>query len=370
MIREIISVKIWSLTFERMINSSGRNLTNRKVLRHTVFWLILLLYYISSFWPLESDKVFLFEKMFTKVLVDMALTYLVIFLLVPKFLNKKRWLLFTLYGLFTVYLAYVAYTAIRCFYLVPKYPEVFEMRPPLVFEDRITNVFSFLNNLTGVILPTIILMVFGYYRRQKELISLKEQKKNSELEALKNQLNPHFLFNTLNNLYALAIKKSDQTPEVIAKLSEILDYILYRCNDDFVPIKNEVALLDNYIALEKIRYGSRLSIQFDHDIQDNVKIAPLLLLTFLENSFKHGVAEEVKEAQIHIDLKANDERTVFSIENSKPQLSTKVSAQARKPIGLVNIKKQLEILYSGNYQLDIENEDNKFTATLMIEVKQ
>ena len=155
----------------------------------------------------------------------MALTYLVIFLLVPKFLNKKRWGLFAFYGLVSVYLAFVAYTAIRCFYLVPKYPQVFEMRPPLNFGERITNIFTFLNNLTGVILPTIILMVFEYYRHQSELISLKEQKRTSELEALKNQLNPHFLFNTLNNLYALAIKKSDQTPEVIAKLSEILDEI-------------------------------------------------------------------------------------------------------------------------------------------------
>jgi two-component system, LytTR family, sensor kinase len=350
-----------------MRNSNTRNSTNRKVLGHTLFWLILLLYYISSFWPLESDKVFLFEKMFMKVLVDMALTYCVIFLLVPLYLNRKRWVLFTLYSLISVYLAYVAYQAVRCFYLVPKYPEVFQMRPPLVFEERITNVFIFLNNITGVILPTIILMLFEYYRHQKELISLKEQKRTSELEALKNQLNPHFLFNTLNNLYALAIKKSDQTPEVIAKLSEILDYILYRCNDDFVPIKNEVELLDNYIVLEKLRYGSRLSIQFEHDIQSNVRIAPLLLLAFLENAFKHGVAEEVKEAHISIHLKANIERIVFRIENSKPHIPANVSVEERQPIGLANIRKQLEILYSDHYKLEIEEGDDKFAATLTID---
>tara|TARA_R110000796_G_scaffold71409_4_gene162108 strand:- start:30872 stop:31933 length:1062 start_codon:yes stop_codon:yes gene_type:complete len=353
-----------------MRNSSLRIFTNRKILGHSLFWLILLLYYISSFWPLESDKLFLFEKMFTKVLVDMALTYFVIFLLVPVYLNRKRWVQFTLYSIGSVYLAYVAYQAIRCFYLVPRYPEVFGMRPPLDFEERITNVFTFLNNLTGVILPTIILMVFEYYRHQKELISLKEHKRTSELEALKNQLNPHFLFNTLNNLYALAIKKSDQTPEVIAKLSEILDYILYRCNDDFVPIKNEVALLDNYIALEKLRYGSRLSIQFDHDIQSNAKIAPLLLLTFLENAFKHGVAEEVKEAHIHIELKAIKERIVYRIENSKPQISANTSMEERQPIGLVNIRKQLEILYSDHYKLAIKEDEYKFVATLTLEVHQ
>ena len=308
--------------------------------------------------------------MFTKVLVDMALTYTVIFFLVPAYLNRKRWIQFTLYSLVAVYLAYVAYQSIRCFYLVPKYTEVFEMRPPLDFKERITNVFTFLNNITAVILPTIILMVFEYYRHQKELISLKEQKKTSELEALKNQLNPHFLFNTLNNLYALAIKKSDQTPEVIAKLSEILDYILYRCNDDFVPIKNEVTLLDNYIALEKLRYGSRLSIRFDKDIQNNARIAPLLLLTFLENAFKHGVAEEIKEAHIHIELKAIKEQIVFKIENSKPHLSANVLEKERQPIGLVNIRKQLEILYSDYYKLAIDEDEHKFVATLTLEVHQ
>ena len=146
--------------------------------------------------------------------------------------------------------------------------------------------------------PTVILTIFNYYKEQKEVANLLEKKKTNELDALKNQLNPHFLFNTLNNLYVLALKKSDKTPEVIAKLSEILDYILYRCKNAFVPLKNEINLLHNYIALEKVRYNKRVDVTFNESIENNVQIAPLLLLTFLENAFKHGVSQEINKAKI------------------------------------------------------------------------
>ena len=124
-----------------------------------------------------------------------------------------------------------------------------------------------------------------------------------ELKVLKNQLNPHFLFNTLNNLYALTLKKDDKAPEVIAKLSEILDFVLYRCNDDFVCMEKEIKLLENYISLEKLRYSeNRLAISFTKDIQENSKISPLILLTFVENAFKHGVINETEKAMIRYEF--------------------------------------------------------------------
>jgi sensor histidine kinase YesM len=253
---------------------------------------------------------------------------------------------------------------------VPNYPEVYRFRPPLILKDRITNVFTFLNNLSADVFPAIILLVFEYYRNQKEIYSLKEQKKTSELEALKNQLNPHFLFNTLNNLYILTLEKSDEAPEVINKLSEILDYILFRCKKKYVPLANEIELLNNYIALEKLRYGKRLNIRFEHHIIAEVSIAPLLLLTFVENAFKHGVSQEINQATITIKLKATKEQINFQIENTKPNLTNSSDHQpSRASLGLVNVQTQLDILYPKAHTLAINDNIHSFELFLNLEVR-
>ena len=206
-----------------------------------------------------------------------------------------------------------------------------------------------------------------FYKNQQKYLQLNEQKKTAELTALKHQLNPHFLFNTLNNIYALAIKKSDQTPEVIDKLSDILDYMLYRCNDTFVSLQKEIELIENYLSLEKVRYGKRVQISFEKEIQQDVKIAPLLLLTFIENAFKHGVSQELKEAFITIRIRTEKKQIIFFLENSKSK--TKVKKNTKYCIGLKNVKKQLDLLYLNNNFLDIENTKESYKVTLKLLAK-
>ena len=340
-------------------------LFNKKIRFHILFWTVILVYYTSSRWPFEPDKSFLLERSFLTVLIHLSLAYAIIFFLVPQLLYKKRKILFGICCLGAIYVAYILFEAIRCYYLLPKYSETFEFRPPLIFTDRITNIFAFLNNISSLIFPTIILMVFSYYRHQKEVYQLKEQKKTTELEALKNQLNPHFLFNTLNNLYVLALEKSDEAPEVIDRLSEILDYILFRCKEQLVPLTNEINLLNNYIALEKLRYGKRLNISFEYDGVDGVYIAPLLLLTFLENAFKHGVSQEIKEAHIKMKLSTINGNINFLIENSKPlSIDGKTIHQNRESLGLKNIKTQLHILYPKTHILIINDDKERFSVIL------
>jgi len=348
-----------------MIPALKHIIFSKKFRLHFLFWIVILAYYTSARWPFESDKSFLLEMSIITVLVHLGLAYLIIFILVPQLLYKKKKVLFGLCCLLSVYLAFISYESFRIYYLLPKYPEVFRLRPPLIFEERITNVFAFLNNISSLVFPTIILMVFEYYRHQKEVYSLKEQKKTSELEALKNQLNPHFLFNTLNNLYLLTLEKSEEAPEVINKLSEILDYILFRCKSQFVPLDNEIKLLNNYIALEKLRYGKRLNISFEHSGVTSVNIAPLLLLTFLENAFKHGVSQEIKEASVSIRLNATDENINFEIENTKPNLlNNDPKHQNRESLGLKNINTQLNILYPKTHILVINDDENYFSLSL------
>ena len=170
-------------------------------------------------------------------------------------------------------------------------------------------------------------------------------------------------------MYALALKKSDQTPEVIAKLSEILDYILYRCNENFVYLANEVTLLKNYIDLEKVRYGKRVIVEFDHEIQGDVKIAPLLLLTFLENAFKHGVSQEINVAKIKIELSEDDNGILFQIENTTSLHKANSHHKDRAAIGLQNINKQLDLLYPNNHTLAIDEQKEKYKVTLKLNAK-
>ncbi len=340
-------------------------LSNKKTRFHILFWVVIFFYYTSARWPFETDKLFLLEMTILTILIHFSLAYSIIFILVPQLLYKKKKILFGVCCLLSIYVAYILYEIIRIYYLAPNYPEVFRLRPPLILEERVTNIFAFLNNISSLIFPTVILMVFDYYRHQKEVYSLREQKKTSELEALKNQLNPHFLFNTLNNLYVLTLEKSDEAPEVINKLSEILDYILFRCKTEFVPLANEIKLLDNYIALEKLRYGKRLNISFEHSGVTEVNIAPLLLLTIVENAFKHGVSQEIKESSVIIKLKATDENINFHVENTKPVLIPKeTNHQNRESLGLINIKTQLSILYPKTHTLVINDAENSFALTL------
>jgi LytS/YehU family sensor histidine kinase len=194
-------------------------------------------------------------------------------------------------------------------------------------------------------------MAILFYRERQELLVLHEKKREAELNALKNQLNPHFLFNTLNSLYLLALKKSDKTVRVIENLSHILDYMLYRCDQKYVMLRDELLLINKYIELEQIRYGKRVSISFDESITGEEQIAPLLLLTFVENAFKHGVSEAIENAAITIQVENKGNKLFFELKNTKPDLQLEINE--RKSLGLSNIKKQLELLYPNKHQLNI-----------------
>ena len=150
---------------------------------------------------------------------------------------------------------------------------------------------------------------------------------------------------------------------MISKLSEILDYTLYGCKDEYVTLQEEVKLLQNYISLEQVRYSNRVHVNFHKDFDGSIKIAPLLLLTFLENAFKHGVSQEINSATIDIDLRTDANQINFFIRNTKP---TNNHLDSRESLGLKNIKKQLQLLYQNNYSLTIHNEKNTYSVTLKI----
>jgi two-component system LytT family sensor kinase len=203
--------------------------------------------------------------------------------------------------------------------------------------------------------------------KEHEKVLIKE-KLETELKFLKNQTNPHFLFNTLNNIYALARKKSDSTPDVVMKLSKILRFMLYESGRKFITIAEEVKLIEDYIDLERIRYNERLNISFQKDIDnDGQEVSPLLLLPFVENAFKHGVSETRFSSFVQIDLKLKDGRLAFTIANSKAEAIGE-QPQEKEKIGLCNIRRQLELMYN-EYNMEVDNGHSSFNVNLTINLK-
>jgi LytS/YehU family sensor histidine kinase len=188
------------------------------------------------------------------------------------------------------------------------------------------------------------------------------------LKYLKSQLNPHFLFNTLNNIYALAQKESIHTPEAILKLSKLMRFMLYEASKSDILLTEEIRMIEDYISLEKLRYTDRLSITFNHSIDNaNQRIAPLLLIHFVENAFKHGLSESRNEAFIKINISLTEGLLQASISNSKADKLTQEKNQGS--IGLDNIKRQLQLIYP-SHRLMIKDEATTFTVVLNLTLSQ
>ena len=194
-----------------------------------------------------------------------------------------------------------------------------------------------------------------------------KEKLTAELQLLKAQVHPHFLFNTLNNLYALTLRKSDGAPEMVLKLSGLLSYMLYECNATEVPLEKEIRMLENYVDLEKLRYGSRLdvSLNFTGDIRGKT-ITPLLLIPFVENAFKHGSSEQLEQAWISLDLAVEGNRMSFKLVNSKD--ANESPGGGAGGIGLVNVRKRLELIHANNYELKITPQEETFLVYLSLEL--
>lgn len=335
-------------------------------IRMLLFWCIMYLYLLSSYWFREPDKLYVCVYIFAKVFLQFLFSVYALKILIPKVLNKHKNVLFVVFVILGIYVIQFLYGVVHVYFFETVFSEVYAMRPPYHIINRMGSFVIFINNVTWVVFPSVILIALQYYRDQKDMIALKEQKKTTELNLLKHQLNPHFLFNTLNNLYVLALKKSDNTPEAIAKLSEILDYMLYQCKDTFVPIKKEIELLENYIGLEKIRYGKRVKLSFERVIENDTLIAPLLLLTFVENAFKHGISQELKTGVIELHITATPKEIVFRLKNSKPTVYDPNVLADKEAIGMQNTQKQLDLLYPNSYSLTIEDTDNQYCLLLKL----
>jgi two-component system, LytTR family, sensor kinase len=208
-----------------------------------------------------------------------------------------------------------------------------------------------------------IKLVRANIRQKENEKTIIKQKLETELRFLKSQTNPHFLFNTLNNIYALARKKSDDTADAVMKLSKLLRFMLYESGKPMIPVSDELKLIENYIELEKIRYSDRLKITYSSSIDDpSQPVAPLILLPFVENAFKHGASETRFNSFIDIDIKLQAGQLELAIENSKAEDPEKMNSEK---IGLGNVSRQLELMYP-THKLEIDNQPDSFKVSLKI----
>lgn len=228
--------------------------------------------------------------------------------------------------------------------------------------------------------PTLSLIILFYYgllivlgiswlvkqliNQIKFLLQLKSEKTSAELLHLKSQVNPHFFFNMLNNLYGLVGKDDKKAQDLILKLSDLMRYSIYEGQKDFVPISEEVEYLKNYIELNKMRYHKKIDIRFDAQIEGEYKVRPLLFILLLENAFKHGVEKLRDNAYVHINIIAHEEQVQFSVENNFD--SSEKENQEGKGIGLKNLKRRLQLAYPNEHDLSFFATGNVYKAQLKL----
>lgn len=203
---------------------------------------------------------------------------------------------------------------------------------------------------------------------QRDLLEKEKQRVQEELKALKAQINPHFFFNTLNSIYSMSLDKDERLPGTVLQLSELMRYFLYEAKEDLVPLAKEIQVLKDYIALQKIRSNEQLKVEAF--FEDNIKqqrIAPLLLITFLENAFKHGAKGETGTTFINLSIRLTNNLLNFSLENNKGTVDL-IEKTDHKGLGLENVKRRLELIYAGRYELSIQDKGNSFAVNLQIQL--
>lgn len=284
------------------------------------------------------------------------------FFLIRCFFDRKKYLEFSVYLILCLY----TISVINRFFIVYIAEPLFTSEDKDSLLDIFTDIPYLLLHYTfpiisGAFIFISVMFIIRYKDEKEHTVQLQKEKTELELQSLKSQLNPHFLFNTLNNIYSLSISHSDKTSQSISQLSDMLDYILYNGQKKWVRISDEMDIIKHYIALEKLRYpDERLKITMHIALPSTNTIPPLLYLTLVENTFKHGAGKNPETTEIKINLKTDQQYSVFSIENT----FTDHLKDHEKGIGLQNIERQLQYHYQGNFTFRVSNKNNIFKVEI------
>src|ERR1700748_644732 len=331
---------------------------NWQIFWHIVFWIGITSFFI--FLAYDNSKISMAELLVLFGLfnaVNIGLFYLNYLYLIPRFLDKKRYKYYT-----------IALVIAIIVFALGKYGLANIFKPYALMEHGKQTPFgsfmlgSCLTNIFYLFLSVALKFAVDWFLNERIQRDIENERLTAELAFLKSQINPHFLFNSLNSIYSLAYQKSDSTPDAILKLSEIMRYMLYESNDNKVDLSKELQYLQNYIDLQKIRFGNKAFVDFKITGEvGNQKIVPLLLIAFIENAFKHGVAND-PSSPIVLLINLDGTTLHFFMENKKHMMNRDTEGG----IGLNNVKRRLDLLYPGKYSLTIQDEPNIYTSELSL----
>ena len=333
-----------------------------RIIQHLAFWVLSFFVFLYLFKTgAKPEKIdYVYTILFQLTLLPAV--YINIELLLPTLGNRKR-ILFYLFSLvaLVIFFAWINYN-------------FFDNWSAKVFPDYFfISYFTFREIVLFFIVYIIITMLLKLSKSwflvswlQKELLEKEKQKTVVELKALKAQINPHFFFNTLNSIYSMALDKDDRLPGTVLQLSDLMRYFLYVSRDNFILLEKDLTVVKEYIALQKLRSNAQLDIEtkISGEISDQ-QIAPLLLITFLENAFKHGAKGSSGNTFIKLDIKVEKNKLNFTLENNKGIID-EVNTGDHNGLGLENVKRQLELLYPGKHLLNIKDEQDRFVVALQL----
>lgn len=351
------------------MNSKGKNILHKlhrfftqRIVYHILIWIAyLLLFSIFQSVSGSGSYWFYFSNELIKIAFYASGVYFNILYLIPNYLSNKKFLIYCALLLLTT----IILTPLQVFFLFIKAENFPEYQTTLVESQLWLFILTFL----VVSVSTIFKIVSDWVRHQRERKELQTESMQSELRFLRSQINPHFLFNTLNNLYGLSVLKSDKLPSLMLKLSDLLRYSLYETSSVLVPLEKEIQYLENYISLEKIRLEDKTDITFEvSGSVSSIKIAPMLLIVFVENAFKHlGVLSDEKSS-VSVKIIEDNDELFFRCENSidGSEIENHELEKGKSGIGLANVKKRLALLYLDKHQLKIEKTNTLYSINLKL----
>ncbi len=355
----------------------------RRITIHVIFWLIAFCYegvQTNTTLPFSTS---LFIPFTLRKIITIALVYyLLMYYAVPKLLLTRKWVSFIGY-LLLVYVFMRAGTYYTFYYLkindtVPegmnkmvnyytKFGFIAALYQPLMIYNLMLLHATLFYAILIKITKEFFISTFQKLNLEKENLKLEKENIQLELNFLKSQVNPHFFFNTFNNIYSLIVDKDEIAADIVVRLSGLMRYTLYESSSEKIPLKKELEFIRDYVFLEKIRHKDHVTIGLqEKGDPGNLEIPPLIMVTFIENAFKHGVNNTIEASWVTINIEIADGELLFKVDNSKPK--KRVKENVRGGIGIANAKRRLDMLYKDRHELKIKNDPLQYEVELQIQL--
>jgi len=332
---------------------------------HVFFWVGYFTFNIIRWGSYFDDYWYSLKSNLVEFPLHIILVYVNIYFLIPKFILTKKYKRYIFLFILSLGLVYVIRTELNYFLVTENiWPEAETTQQAFTFNHIIAVI---LGEVYVVAFASAIKLTFDWIYERKRSEELQKVQLRTELNFLKSQIQPHFFFNTLNNLYALTLEKSEVAPSVVLKLSDIMQYVLYDAKEPLISLFNEINYIQNYLDLERLRYGDKIesTTNISGDIED-IQVPPLLFLPFIENCFKHGTQEN-EQIQLTINFKnENNKWLIFKVENTYNKLS---ELNTTHGIGIKNVKRRLQLLFKDNFNLKVTSTQNTYIMRLKIPIQ-